>query len=47
VRTYAGAGRTVVITPREIGGRNVVMYVDVPSGVSPSIVDPAGIRIVP
>jgi hypothetical protein len=44
-RTYSGARRTVVITPREIDGRNVVMYVDVPSGASPSIVDPARISI--
>lgn len=45
VRTYTGAGRTVVLTPREIGGRNVVVYVDVPAGVSPSLVDPARISI--
>jgi hypothetical protein len=45
MRTYTGAGRTVVLTPREIGGRNVVMYVDVPAGVSPSLVDPARISI--
>jgi hypothetical protein len=44
-RTYTGAGRTVVLTPREIGGRNVVVYVDVPAGVSPSLVDPARISI--
>jgi hypothetical protein len=45
MRTYEGAGRTVVLTPREIGGRNVVVYVDVPAGVSPSLVDPARISI--
>ena len=45
VRTYTGAARTVVITPREIGGRNVVLYVDVPTGVSPALVDPARIVI--
>jgi len=39
VRTYAGRGRTVVVTPREIGGRNVVLVVDVPAGTSPQLVD--------
>jgi hypothetical protein len=46
VRTYSGAGRTVVITPREINGRNVVVYVDVPAGASPALVDPARITLV-
>lgn len=45
VRTYSGAGRTVVITPREIGGRNVVLYVDVPAGASTAIIDPARITL--
>jgi hypothetical protein len=45
VRTYSGRGRTVVITPLEIAGRNVVLYVDVPQGVSPALVDPARIVI--
>lgn len=45
VRTYSGSGRTVVITPREINHRSVVLYVDVPAGTSPSIVDPARITI--
>src|SRR5207249_7686299 len=39
VRTYAGLGRTIVVTPREIGGKNVVLVVDVPAGVSPQLVD--------
>lgn len=38
-RTYAGGGRTVVVTPREIGGKNVVLVVDVPAGVSPQLLD--------
>ncbi len=38
-RTYSGRGRTVVITPREIGGRNVVLVVDVPSSASPQLLD--------
>ena len=45
VRTYAGAARTVVITPREVGGRNMVLFVDVPTGVAPTLVDPARIAI--
>jgi hypothetical protein len=44
-RTYTGSGRTVVITPLEREGRNVVMYVDVPAGSSPSVLDPARITI--
>jgi len=39
VRTYAGRGRTVVVTPREISGKNVVLVVDVPQGASPNLVD--------
>jgi hypothetical protein len=39
VRTYVGGGRTVVLTPRELSGRNVVLVVDVPAGVSPQLLD--------
>jgi hypothetical protein len=45
VRTYTGSGRTVVLTPREVGAHNVVMFVDVPDGVSPAVIDPARITI--
>jgi hypothetical protein len=45
VRTYEGARRTVVITPREIAGRNVVMYVDVPAGSSASVIDASRISL--
>ena len=45
VRTYTGAGRTVVMTPLERDGKNVVLYVDVPAGMSPSVLDPARITI--
>lgn len=38
-RTYSGRGRTVLVTPREIGGKNAVLVVDVPSGVSPQLLD--------
>jgi hypothetical protein len=39
VRTYSGSGRTVVVTPREISGKNVVLVVDVPSGTPTQLVD--------
>ena len=39
VRTYTGQGRTVVVTPREINGRNVVLVVDAPNGTSTQLVD--------
>lgn len=39
VRTYSGKARTVVITPLEIDGRTVTVMVDVPTGVSPALVD--------
>jgi len=39
VRTYSGSGRTVAITPREISGRNVVVFVDVPAGASTAVID--------
>ncbi|HKW48582.1 MAG TPA: hypothetical protein VJN70_14130 [Gemmatimonadaceae bacterium] len=39
VRTYTGAGRTVVVTPREINGKNVILVVDVPTGTSTQLVD--------
>jgi len=39
VRTYAGRGRTVVITPREISGKNVVLVVDVPTGAPTQLLD--------
>ena len=45
VRTYSGSGRTVVITPRNIGGRDVVIYVDVPAGAPTSLIDPSRISL--
>ena len=38
-RTYTGGGRLVVVTPRELRGKNVVLVVDVPSGASPQLLD--------
>jgi len=39
VRIYRGSGRVVVITPLQIDGREVVMYVDVPTGAETSVID--------
>jgi hypothetical protein len=44
-RSYAGRGRTVVVTPREIGGRNVVLVVDVPAGTSANLVDLGRVKL--
>ena len=45
VRTYTGRERTVVLTPIDRGGKNLVMYVDVPAGSSTALIDPARITI--
>jgi hypothetical protein len=45
VRTYSTRARTVVVTPREIGGKNVVLVVDVPTGSSTQLVDLARVTI--
>jgi hypothetical protein len=45
VRTYTGARRTVVVTPLEIDGRSVVLYVDAPAGGSTALVDPGRITL--
>ncbi len=44
-RIYRGRGHTVVITPFTIGGRDAVLFVDVPAGSSPDLLDRAAIRI--
>ena len=45
VRTFRGHGRTVVLTPTEIQGKNAVLMVDVPDGVSPNILDLSRVTI--
>lgn len=45
VRTYSGRGRTVVLTPREIGGKNAVLIVDVPAGESTQLLDLSRVTI--
>ena len=39
VRRFSTGNRTVEISSREIGGRSVVFYVDVPAGTSTSVID--------
>ena len=43
--TFATKGRTVSILPRTIAGRAVIVYTDLPDGMSGAVVDPAGITI--
>jgi hypothetical protein len=38
-RTYSAAGRTIQISTEEVGGRPVVVYVDVPAGASTAVLD--------
>jgi hypothetical protein len=38
-RTYDVGGRTIQVTTAEVAGRAVVLYVDVPAGASPGVLD--------
>ena len=38
-RTYSAAGRVFLMSIGDVGGRPVVLFVDVPSGVSPRLLD--------
>jgi hypothetical protein len=38
-RVYEASGRTVQVTTGEIGGRPVVLYVDVPAGARTDVID--------
>jgi hypothetical protein len=44
-RDYSGAGRSVHIITDEVGGRPVVLYVDVPEGSSTDVVDISQIKL--
>jgi hypothetical protein len=44
-KTYTGAGRSVQIMTDEIDGRPVVLYVDVPQGASPGVLDFKAIKL--
>ena len=43
--SFAAKGRTTLITPRTVGDRALVVYIDVPDGMSPTVVDPARITV--
>jgi hypothetical protein len=45
VRTYMGAGRTVIVTPRDVAGRSVVLLVDVPTGSPTNLLDASRITL--
>lgn len=38
-RVYSARGRTIAVTAGDVGGRPVVMYVDVPAGASIDVLD--------
>ena len=44
-RTYSARGRTIRVTTREVAGHPLVIYVDVPAGISPDLVDTSTLRI--
>ncbi len=44
-RSFTGGGRTVQITPAERGGKTIVLYVDVPAGASPDVIDLAAVTV--
>jgi len=46
-RHFEAAKRTIEVDVREVGGRPVVLYVDVPAGSSTSLVDFSKVKVVP
>jgi len=44
-RVYEARGRSISVTATEVGGRPVVVYVDVPAGASTAVFDLARIRL--
>ena len=44
-RLYNGGGRSVQITTEEVGGRPVVVWVDVPAGVATSVIDFSAVKL--
>jgi hypothetical protein len=45
VKKYSGAGRTLQVSTMEIQGRPVVIYVDIPAGADPNIVNSAQVTL--
>ena len=45
IKKYSAGGRTMQVSTMEIQGRPVVVYVDVPAGANPNIVNPAQVTL--
>jgi hypothetical protein len=45
VKNYSAAGRTVQVSTLEIQGRPVVVYVDIPAGANPNIINAAQVTL--
>src|SRR5689334_20575335 len=45
VKKYSAAGRTLLVSTQEIQGRPTVIYVDVPAGANPNIVNTAQVTL--
>jgi hypothetical protein len=45
VKKYSAGGRTLQVSTQEIQGRPVVIYVDVPAGANPNIINPAQVSL--
>ena len=45
VKNYSGGGRTLQVSTMEILGRPIVIYVDVPAGANPNIINPAQVTL--
>src|SRR5450759_5574969 len=45
VKKYSAAGRTLQVSTMEIQGRPVVIYVDIPAGANPNIINPAQVTL--
>ncbi|HJQ09744.1 MAG TPA: hypothetical protein VJ840_01815 [Gemmatimonadaceae bacterium] len=45
VKKYSAGGRTIQVSTQEIQGRPTVIYVDVPAGANPNIVNPAQVTL--
>jgi hypothetical protein len=46
-RHFDAGKRTIEVDVREIGGRPVVLYVDVPAGTDPNLVDFSKVQVTP
>jgi hypothetical protein len=45
VKNYSAGGRTLQVSTSEIQGRQVVIYVDIPGGANPAIINPAQVAL--